>query len=144
MNEDCLLCLTTHLQKVVGLLSSLSPLHLCQMWLKSADDCSRLHGDNTARDNVGFFSLWSTAKDKAEKKRQKGTQPKGSGETTRNQPSLEASVTGPTPTTTRSSQRTPANSERESLGKEKPTKDSLRRGERGFKHVLLLLPHCFL
>uniref|UniRef100_A0A8B9RR36 Collagen alpha-1(XX) chain n=1 Tax=Accipiter nisus TaxID=211598 RepID=A0A8B9RR36_9AVES len=72
--------------------------------------------------------LTHTAKDKAEKKRQKGTQPKGSGETTRNQPSLEASVTGATPTTTRSSQRTPANSERESLGKEKPTKDSLRRG----------------
>uniref|UniRef100_A0A8C0AQ17 Collagen alpha-1(XX) chain n=1 Tax=Buteo japonicus TaxID=224669 RepID=A0A8C0AQ17_9AVES len=72
--------------------------------------------------------LTHTAKDKAEKKRQKGTQPKGSGEATRNQPSLEASVTGATPTTTRSSQRTPANSEREPLGKEKPTKDSLRRG----------------
>ncbi|XP_054701975.1 collagen alpha-1(XX) chain isoform X5 [Grus americana] len=72
--------------------------------------------------------LTQSAKDRAEKKRQKVTQPKGSGETTRNHPSVEASVTEATPTTTRSAQRTPANSERESLGKEKPTKDSLRRG----------------
>uniref|UniRef100_A0A8C0EXE8 Collagen alpha-1(XX) chain n=1 Tax=Bubo bubo TaxID=30461 RepID=A0A8C0EXE8_BUBBB len=72
--------------------------------------------------------LTHTAKERAEKKRQKGTQPKGSGETTKKQASTEASVTEATPTTTRSSQRTPANSERESLGKEKPTKDSLRRG----------------
>lgn len=88
-------------------------------------------------------SLWSTAKARAEKKRQKGTQPKGSGGTTRNQHSVEASVTEAAPTTTRSSQRTPAASERESLGKEKPAKDSLRRGERGFKHGLLFLAHCF-
>ncbi|XP_075624812.1 collagen alpha-1(XX) chain isoform X3 [Balearica regulorum gibbericeps] len=72
--------------------------------------------------------LTQSAKDRAEKKRQKVTQPKGSGETTRNHPSVEASVTEATPTTTRSTQRVPANSERESLGKEKPTKDSLRRG----------------
>uniref|UniRef100_A0A8C8B081 Collagen alpha-1(XX) chain n=1 Tax=Otus sunia TaxID=257818 RepID=A0A8C8B081_9STRI len=72
--------------------------------------------------------LTHTAKERAEKKRQKGTQPKGSGETTKIQASTEASATEATPTTTRSSQRTPANSERESLGKEKPTKDSLRRG----------------
>ncbi|XP_074965293.1 collagen alpha-1(XX) chain isoform X3 [Phalacrocorax aristotelis] len=69
-----------------------------------------------------------TAKDRAEKKRQKGTQPKGSGETIRNQPSVEAGVTEATPTTTKSSQRTPGNPERETLGKENPTKDSLRRG----------------
>ncbi|XP_064321479.1 collagen alpha-1(XX) chain isoform X3 [Phalacrocorax carbo] len=69
-----------------------------------------------------------TAKDRAEKKRQKGTQPKGSGETIRNQPSVEAGMTEATPTTTKSSQRTPGNPERETLGKENPTKDSLRRG----------------
>lgn len=80
------------------------------------------------------FSLWSTAKDRAEKKRQKGIQPKSSGETTRNQPSVQASVTETTTT---------PHAEQESSGKEKPTKDSLRRGERGFKHVLLLLPCYF-
>lgn len=88
-------------------------------------------------------SLWSTAKDRAEKKRQKGIQPKGLGETTRNQPSVEGSATGATSTPTKSSQRSPASPERESLGKLKPTKDSLRRGEKGFKHVLLLLPCCY-
>uniref|UniRef100_A0A672UI40 Collagen alpha-1(XX) chain n=1 Tax=Strigops habroptila TaxID=2489341 RepID=A0A672UI40_STRHB len=72
--------------------------------------------------------LTHTAKDRTEKKRQKGIQPKGLGETTRNQPGVEASVTGATPTTTKSSQHTPASPEREPLGKEKPTKDSLRRG----------------
>uniref|UniRef100_A0A663MU80 Collagen alpha-1(XX) chain n=1 Tax=Athene cunicularia TaxID=194338 RepID=A0A663MU80_ATHCN len=72
--------------------------------------------------------LTHTAKERAEKKRQKGTQPKGSGETTKKQASTEAGVTEATPTTTRSSQRPPANPERETLGKEKPTKDSLKRG----------------
>uniref|UniRef100_A0A669NZU2 Collagen alpha-1(XX) chain n=1 Tax=Phasianus colchicus TaxID=9054 RepID=A0A669NZU2_PHACC len=66
------------------------------------------------------------AKDRAEKKRHKGTQPKGSGETMRNQPSVGVTQT-PSPTT-KSSQRITANVERESLGKEKPTRDSLRRG----------------
>lgn len=105
----------------------------------------RLHGDNT-RDCflfLFFSSIWSTAKDRAEKKRQKGAQPKGSGEATRSQPRAEDGVTQPPPPAPKSSQRTPASSERESLGKEKPTKDSLRRGERGFRHVLLLLSHCF-
>uniref|UniRef100_U3IHX3 Collagen type XX alpha 1 chain n=1 Tax=Anas platyrhynchos platyrhynchos TaxID=8840 RepID=U3IHX3_ANAPP len=72
--------------------------------------------------------LVHTAKDKAEKKRQKGAQPKGSGEATRSQPHAEASVTQTPPPAPKSSQRSPASSERESLGKEKPTKDSLRRG----------------
>uniref|UniRef100_A0A8C4TTP3 Collagen alpha-1(XX) chain n=1 Tax=Falco tinnunculus TaxID=100819 RepID=A0A8C4TTP3_FALTI len=71
--------------------------------------------------------LTHTAKDRAETKRQKGNQPKASGET-RNRPGVEASVTEATPTTMKSSQRTPGNSERQSLGKEKATKDSLRRG----------------
>uniref|UniRef100_A0A8C3KZX4 Collagen type XX alpha 1 chain n=1 Tax=Chrysolophus pictus TaxID=9089 RepID=A0A8C3KZX4_CHRPC len=66
------------------------------------------------------------AKDRAEKKRHKGTQPKGSGETMRSQPSVGVTQT-PSPTT-KSSQRITANAERESLGKEKPTRDSLRRG----------------
>uniref|UniRef100_A0A493TC38 Collagen alpha-1(XX) chain n=1 Tax=Anas platyrhynchos platyrhynchos TaxID=8840 RepID=A0A493TC38_ANAPP len=72
--------------------------------------------------------LVQPAKDKAEKKRQKGAQPKGSGEATRSQPHAEASVTQTPPPAPKSSQRSPASSERESLGKEKPTKDSLRRG----------------
>ncbi|KAM9178131.1 collagen alpha-1(XX) chain [Mergus octosetaceus] len=72
--------------------------------------------------------LVQPAKDKAEKKRQKGAQPKGSGEATRSQPHAEASVTQTPPPAPKSSQRTPASSEQESLGKEKPTKDSLRRG----------------
>ncbi|XP_025948628.2 collagen alpha-1(XX) chain [Dromaius novaehollandiae] len=72
--------------------------------------------------------LTQTAKDRTEKKRQRGSQSKVSGEAVRNQPSAEASVTETTPTSTKSSQRTPANSGRESLGKEKPTKDSLKRG----------------
>jgi len=55
MNEDDLLYKTTYLQKVVGLLSSLGPLHLCQMWLKPADNCSGLRGGNTARDNFFFL-----------------------------------------------------------------------------------------
>uniref|UniRef100_A0A8C5TCW1 Collagen alpha-1(XX) chain n=1 Tax=Malurus cyaneus samueli TaxID=2593467 RepID=A0A8C5TCW1_9PASS len=73
-------------------------------------------------------ALSHTAKDRAEKKRQKGNQPKSSGETTRNQPSVEGSVTETTSTTPKSSPHTPANSERESPGREKPPKDSLRRG----------------
>ncbi|XP_068556910.1 collagen alpha-1(XX) chain isoform X2 [Anas acuta] len=72
--------------------------------------------------------LVQPAKDRAEKKRQKGAQPKGSGEATRSQPHAEAGVTQTPPPAPKSSQRTPASSERESLGKEKPTKDSLRRG----------------
>nr|XP_047930699.1 collagen alpha-1(XX) chain isoform X2 [Anser cygnoides] len=72
--------------------------------------------------------LVQPAKDRAERKRQKGTQPKGSGEATRSQPHAEAAVTQTPQRAPKSSQRTPANSERESLGKEKPTKDSLRRG----------------
>ncbi|XP_035200115.1 collagen alpha-1(XX) chain isoform X2 [Oxyura jamaicensis] len=72
--------------------------------------------------------LVQPAKDRAEKKRQKGAQPKGSGEATRSQPNADASVTQTPPPAPKSSQRTPTNSERESLGKEKPTKDSLRRG----------------
>eukprot|EP00075_Anas_platyrhynchos_P039598 XP_027328851.1 collagen alpha-1(XX) chain isoform X2 [Anas platyrhynchos] len=72
--------------------------------------------------------LVQPAKDRAEKKRQKGAQPKGSGEATRSQPHAEASVTQTPPPAPKSSQRSPASSERESLGKEKPTKDSLRRG----------------
>uniref|UniRef100_A0A8B9SWE1 Collagen alpha-1(XX) chain n=1 Tax=Anas platyrhynchos TaxID=8839 RepID=A0A8B9SWE1_ANAPL len=72
---------------------------------------------------------WCTQqKDRAEKKRQKGAQPKGSGEATRSQPHAEAGVTQTPPPAPKSSQRSPASSERESLGKEKPTKDSLRRG----------------
>uniref|UniRef100_A0A8C9EZT5 Collagen type XX alpha 1 chain n=1 Tax=Pavo cristatus TaxID=9049 RepID=A0A8C9EZT5_PAVCR len=70
--------------------------------------------------------LTHPAKDRAEKKRHKGTQPKGSGETMRSQPSVGVTQT-PSPTT-KSSQRATANAERESLGKEKPTRDSLRRG----------------
>uniref|UniRef100_U3K793 Collagen alpha-1(XX) chain n=1 Tax=Ficedula albicollis TaxID=59894 RepID=U3K793_FICAL len=69
-----------------------------------------------------------TAKDRAEKKRQKGIQPKSSGETTRNQPSVEASVTEITSTTLKSSPHTAAKVEQEPAGKEKPPKDSLRRG----------------
>ncbi|KFV72898.1 Collagen alpha-1(XX) chain, partial [Struthio camelus australis] len=69
-----------------------------------------------------------TAKDRTEKKRQKGSQSKVSGEAVRNQPSAEASVTEATTTSTKLLQRTPANSGQESLGKEKPRKDSLRRG----------------
>lgn len=88
------------------------------------------------------FSVWSTAKDRAEKKRHKGTQPKGSGETTRSQPSVGVTQT-PSPTT-KSPQRATANVEQESLGKEKPTRDSLRRGESCSMHVLLSVPHCFL
>uniref|UniRef100_A0A8C3BYM4 Collagen alpha-1(XX) chain n=1 Tax=Cairina moschata TaxID=8855 RepID=A0A8C3BYM4_CAIMO len=72
--------------------------------------------------------LVQPAKDRAEKKRQKGAQPKGSGEATRSQPHAEDGVTQTPPPAPKSSQRTPASSERESLGKEKPTKDSLRRG----------------
>ncbi|XP_047930699.2 collagen alpha-1(XX) chain isoform X2 [Anser cygnoides] len=72
--------------------------------------------------------LVQPAKDRAERKRQKGTQPKGSGEATRSQPHAEAAVTQTPQPAPKSSQRAPANSERESLGKEKPTKDSLRRG----------------
>ncbi|XP_032054527.1 collagen alpha-1(XX) chain isoform X1 [Aythya fuligula] len=72
--------------------------------------------------------LVQPAKDRAEKKRQKGAQPKGSGEATRSQLHAEASVTQTPPPAPKSSQRTPASSERESVGKEKPTKDSLRRG----------------
>ncbi|XP_062360948.1 collagen alpha-1(XX) chain [Cinclus cinclus] len=73
-------------------------------------------------------ALSQTAKDRAEKKRQKGIQPKNSGEMTRNQPSVEVSVTETTSTTPKSSPHTAANTERESSGKEKPTKDSLRQG----------------
>lgn len=72
--------------------------------------------------------LVQPAKDRAERKRQKGTQPKGSGEATRSQSHAEAAETQTPQPAPKSSQRTPANSERESLGKEKPTKDSLRRG----------------
>ncbi|XP_040431853.1 collagen alpha-1(XX) chain isoform X2 [Cygnus olor] len=72
--------------------------------------------------------LVQPAKDRAERKRQKGTQPKGSGEATRSQPHAEAAVTQTPLPAPKSSQRTPANSERESVGKEKPKKDSLRRG----------------
>jgi len=88
------------------------------------------------------FSVWSTAKDRAEKKRHKGTQPKGSGETMRSQPSV--GVTQTPPPTTKSSQRATANTEREPPGKEKPTRDSLRRGESCFKHVPLSVSHCSL
>ncbi|XP_072206162.1 collagen alpha-1(XX) chain [Excalfactoria chinensis] len=70
--------------------------------------------------------LTHPAKDRAEKKRHKGTQPKGSGETMRSQPSVGVTQT-PSPTT-KSSQRATADVEQESLGKEKPTRDSLRRG----------------
>ncbi|RLV97492.1 hypothetical protein DV515_00011707 [Chloebia gouldiae] len=73
-------------------------------------------------------ALAHSAKDRAEKKRQKGIQPKSSGETTRNQPSVEASVTEAASTTPKSSLHTPANTEQESPGKEKPPKDPLRRG----------------
>uniref|UniRef100_A0A8C9NNF7 Collagen alpha-1(XX) chain n=2 Tax=Carduelinae TaxID=37599 RepID=A0A8C9NNF7_SERCA len=73
-------------------------------------------------------ALSHSAKDRAEKKRQKGIQPKSSGEVTKNQPSVEASGTDTASTTPKSSQDTPANAERESPGKEKPPKDSLRRG----------------
>ncbi|NWY68605.1 COKA1 protein, partial [Erithacus rubecula] len=73
-------------------------------------------------------ALSQTAKGRAEKKRQKGIQPKSSGETTRNQPNVEASVTETTSTTPKSSPHTAANAEQESPGKEKPPKDSLRRG----------------
>ncbi|XP_071616240.1 collagen alpha-1(XX) chain [Heliangelus exortis] len=66
------------------------------------------------------------AKDRAEKKRQKGSQPKGSGDTIRKQPSLEASITEAT--TTKSAQHVPTSSEGDSPGKERPSKDSLRRG----------------
>ncbi|XP_021272591.1 collagen alpha-1(XX) chain isoform X2 [Numida meleagris] len=70
--------------------------------------------------------LTHPAKDRAEKKRHKGTQPKGTGETVRSQPSAGVTQT-PSPTT-KSSQRATASMEREPLGKEKPTRDSLRRG----------------
>uniref|UniRef100_H0ZAW9 Collagen type XX alpha 1 chain n=1 Tax=Taeniopygia guttata TaxID=59729 RepID=H0ZAW9_TAEGU len=73
-------------------------------------------------------ALSHSAKDRAEKKRQKGIQPKSPGETTRNQPSVEASVTETASTTPKSSPHTPANTEQESPGKEKPPKDPLRRG----------------
>ncbi|XP_042688243.1 collagen alpha-1(XX) chain isoform X1 [Centrocercus urophasianus] len=91
-------------------------------------------GSSTVEQSLGMETappplstiLTHPAKDRAEKKRHKGTQPKGSGETTRSQPSVGVTQT-PSPTT-KSSQRTTANVERESLGKEKPTRDSLRRG----------------
>ncbi|XP_054247953.1 collagen alpha-1(XX) chain [Indicator indicator] len=72
--------------------------------------------------------LTQPAKNRTEKKRQKGTQTKGSGEAVRNQPSAEASMAEAAPTPTRSSQRSPANTERETPGKQKPTRDSLRQG----------------
>ncbi|XP_010218191.1 PREDICTED: collagen alpha-1(XX) chain-like, partial [Tinamus guttatus] len=72
--------------------------------------------------------LTQTAKDRTERKRQKGSHAKVSGEAMRNRASAEASVTEATATSTRSPQRTPANTGRESPGKEKPTKDSLKRG----------------
>uniref|UniRef100_A0A8C3MDP1 Uncharacterized protein n=1 Tax=Geospiza parvula TaxID=87175 RepID=A0A8C3MDP1_GEOPR len=73
-------------------------------------------------------ALSHSAKDRAERKRQKGIQPKSSGEMARNQPSVEASMTETASTTPKSSQHTPADAERETPGKEKPPKDSLRRG----------------
>ncbi|XP_077043417.1 collagen alpha-1(XX) chain [Agelaius phoeniceus] len=73
-------------------------------------------------------ALSHSAKDRAERKRQKGIQPKSSGEVTRNQPNVEASMTETASTAPKSSQHNPANAERESPGKEKTPKDSLRRG----------------
>eukprot|EP00076_Gallus_gallus_P000139 NP_001004392.2 collagen alpha-1(XX) chain precursor [Gallus gallus] len=91
-------------------------------------------GSSTAEQSLGMETappplstvLTHPAKDRAEKKRHKGTQPKGSGETMRSQPSV--GVTQTPPPTTKSSQRATANTEREPPGKEKPTRDSLRRG----------------
>uniref|UniRef100_A0A8V0ZRL3 Collagen alpha-1(XX) chain n=1 Tax=Gallus gallus TaxID=9031 RepID=A0A8V0ZRL3_CHICK len=91
-------------------------------------------GSSTVEQSLGMETappplstvLTHPAKDRAEKKRHKGTQPKGSGETMRSQPSV--GVTQTPPPTTKSSQRATANTEREPPGKEKPTRDSLRRG----------------
>lgn len=47
--------LSTYFQKLVGILPFLSPLHLCQMWLKSAEEwgCMEITQSGTR----GFFSL---------------------------------------------------------------------------------------
>ncbi|XP_067410193.1 collagen alpha-1(XX) chain [Emydura macquarii macquarii] len=68
-----------------------------------------------------------TAKGRPEKKRQKAAIIKGSGESPQSKPNTELSVTE-TPTTLKTTQRSPTKSERGDLGKEKHTKETLKRG----------------
>lgn len=44
--------LSTYFHKLVGILPSLGPLHLCKLWIKSG---MGLHGNNTGRDNRIFL-----------------------------------------------------------------------------------------
>uniref|UniRef100_A0A8C8R9W4 Collagen alpha-1(XX) chain n=1 Tax=Pelusios castaneus TaxID=367368 RepID=A0A8C8R9W4_9SAUR len=68
-----------------------------------------------------------TAKDRPEKKRQKAAITKGSSETLRSKPKTELSVTE-TPTTLKTTERSPTKSEQGDLGKEKHAKETLKRG----------------
>ncbi|XP_074867948.1 collagen alpha-1(XX) chain isoform X2 [Carettochelys insculpta] len=68
-----------------------------------------------------------TAKDRPDRRRQKAAASKGSSETLQRKPNSEFSVTE-TPTTPKMTQRSPTKSVRGDLGKEKNTKEALKRG----------------
>lgn len=70
-----------------------------------------------------------TAKDRPERRRQKAAGAKGPSETLQGKPNTEFSVTE-TPTALQTTQRSPAKSEQGDLGKEKHTKETLKRGSR--------------
>ncbi|XP_019365652.1 PREDICTED: collagen alpha-1(XX) chain [Gavialis gangeticus] len=73
-------------------------------------------------------SFTQTAKDRPEKKRQKSTVSKSSSEKPQSKPSTGLGMTEATPTTMKTPQHGQTKSEREDLSKEKPTKETLRRG----------------
>uniref|UniRef100_A0A674I1D0 Collagen alpha-1(XX) chain n=1 Tax=Terrapene triunguis TaxID=2587831 RepID=A0A674I1D0_9SAUR len=74
-----------------------------------------------------FVMLWSAAKDRPEKRRQKATVSKGSGETLGRKPNTKFSVTE-TLTMLKTTLRSPTKSERGDLGQGKHTKETLKRG----------------
>lgn len=73
--------------------------------------------------------ICNAAKDRPEKKRQKAAVSKSSSEKPRSKPSTGLGMTEATLTTVKTPQHGQTKSERDDLSKEKPTKETLRRGE---------------